>query len=70
MDALTQFQSAGVLRANSGNGILKQEYGLGGRFGSKSDVLRAVREAVMLYNFRRPHQSLGYQCPMVVHLSA
>ena len=52
------------------NGILKQEYGLGGRFRSKSDVRRAVREAVTLYNCRRPHQSLGYRCPMEVHLAA
>ncbi len=52
------------------NGILKQEYGLGRRFRRKSDVRRAVREAVTLYNFRRPHQSLGYQCPMAVHLAA
>ena len=52
------------------NGILKQEYGLGGRFRRKSDVRKAVREAVTLYNFRRPHQSLGYQCPMEVHLAA
>ncbi len=52
------------------NGILKQEYGLGGRFRSKSDVRRAVRQAVTLYNCRRPHQSLGYRCPMEVHLAA
>lgn len=52
------------------NGILKQEYGLGGRFGSKSEVRRAVREAVKLYNHRRPHQSLGYRCPMEVHSAA
>ncbi len=52
------------------NGILKGEYGLGGRFLSKSDVRRAVREAVMLYNYRRPHQALGYRCPMEVHLAA
>lgn len=52
------------------NGILKQEYGLGGRFREKSEVRSAVREAVTLYNCRRPHQSLGYQCPMEVHLAA
>lgn len=52
------------------NGILKQEYGLGGRFRNKSEVRRAVREAVKLYNCRRPHQSLGYQCPMEVHQAA
>ena len=52
------------------NGILKQEYGLGGKFSRKSDALRAVSEAVRLYNYRRPHQSLGYRCPMEVHLAA
>jgi len=52
------------------NGILKQEYGLGDRFSRKSDALRAVSEAVRLYNYRRPHQSLGYRCPMEVHLAA
>ena len=52
------------------NGILKSEYGLGCRFLSKSDARRAVREAVMLYNYRRPHQALGYRCPMEVHLAA
>ena len=52
------------------NGILKYEYGLGGRFLRKSDALRAVVEAVRLYNYRRPHQSLGYRCPMEAHLAA
>jgi len=52
------------------NGILKQEYGLGGRFRRKCDVLRVVSEAVKLYNCRRPHQSLGYRCPIEVHLAA
>lgn len=52
------------------NGILKEEYGLGVRFLSKSDARRAVNEAVKLYNFRRPHQKLGYRCPMEVHMAA
>ena len=52
------------------NGILKQEYGLGIRFLSKTDARRAVKEAVKLYNFRRPHQKLGYRCPMEVHMAA
>lgn len=52
------------------NGILKDEYGLGGRFLSKSDAHRAVREAVMLYNYHRPHQKLGYRYPMEVHFAA
>lgn len=49
------------------NGILKQEYGLGATFGSKSEVRGAVAEAVALYNHFRPHQALGYRVPMEVH---
>ena len=52
------------------NGILKQEYGLGGRFLSKAEARIAVREAVMLYNYRRPHQGLGYRYPMEVYFAA
>lgn len=52
------------------NGILKQEYGLGGTLCSKSEALSAVREAVYLYNHRRPHQALGYAIPMTVHQAA
>jgi putative transposase len=52
------------------NGILKQEYGLGATFGCKSEAMRAVAEAVHLYNWRRPHQSLGYATPMHVHQAA
>ena len=52
------------------NGILKQEYGLGACFGTKREALRAVSEAVNLYNCRRPHQSLGYATPMSVHVAA
>jgi putative transposase len=52
------------------NGILKQEYGLGGCFSSKAQARRAVDEAVELYNWRRPHQSLNYQVPMAVHEAA
>ncbi len=52
------------------NGILKYEYGLGGRFKKKSEVRTAVRQAVMLYNYRRPHESLDYHFPMDVHQAA
>ena len=52
------------------NGILKQEYGLGGCLGSKREALHAVTEAVKLYNHRRPHQALGYATPMAVHVAA
>lgn len=52
------------------NGILKQEYGLGGRFLSKEQARDAVKEAVRLYNWRRPHLKLGYKAPMEVHAAA
>jgi transposase InsO family protein len=52
------------------NGILKQEYGLGATFAGKSEARRAVAEAVHLYNWRRPHLSLGYAIPMHVHQAA
>jgi len=52
------------------NGILKEEYGLGVKFLSKKDVKRAIVEAIELYNFRRPHQALGYLVPMAVHRAA
>jgi putative transposase len=52
------------------NGILKQEYGLGENFRNKLDAKRAVSQAVGLYNYHRPHQSLGYAIPMEVHMVA
>jgi transposase InsO family protein len=52
------------------NGILKHEYGLGGVFLRKSDVVTAVHQAVQLYNDRRPHVALGYCLPTEVHAAA
>jgi len=49
------------------NGILKQEYGLGETFRTKAQMRAAVKEAVWLYNTRRPHVSLGYRTPEEVH---
>lgn len=49
------------------NGILKTEYMLDETFNSKSDALKAVNEAVWLYNNLRPHLSLGYLTPEEVH---
>ena len=57
-------------RAERLNGILKQEYALGGRFLRKTDAQASVREAVWLYNYCRPHQALGYRYPMEVHDAA
>ena len=52
------------------NGILKQEYGLGGSFKSKADGIRAINEAVLLFNTKRPHLALGYKTPEQVHSAA
>ena len=49
------------------NGILKQEYGLGDTFRTKAQMCAAVKQAVWLYNTRRPHVSLGYRTPEEVH---
>ncbi len=52
------------------NGILKQEYGLGAEFGSKSQARAAVRQSIELYNTRRPHGALGNRVPAQVHQAA
>jgi putative transposase len=52
------------------NGILKQEYGLGGRFGSRRQARRAVDQAIWVYNHQRPHGSLDNQVPANVHAQA
>jgi putative transposase len=49
------------------NGILKSEYGLGGRMRSKEQARVAAREAITLYNERRPHSSLGLRTPSEAH---
>ncbi len=49
------------------NGILKQEYGLGHTFRSKTQAYAAVDQAIWLYNNRRPHCSLNYSVPEAIH---
>lgn len=49
------------------NGILKQEYGLGGILPSFEVAQKVVQEAVYLYNERRPHLSLGMKKPNQIH---
>jgi transposase InsO family protein len=49
------------------NGILKQEYGLGLSLRSKKQALRAIDEAVVLYNTRRPHVALNFETPEYMH---
>jgi putative transposase len=49
------------------NGILKSEYGLGGRLQSKDQARRAVDQAVAIYNQRRPHTCLQMRTPEQAH---
>jgi len=52
------------------NGILKQEYGLGRTFLTRTQARKAVEQAVWLYNNRRPHTTLQMQTPAQVHNKA
>lgn len=52
------------------NGILKCEYFLDSLFVDFEQAKSAVREAIRLYNFERPHWSLGLQCPADVYLES
>jgi len=49
------------------NGILKNEYGLGDTFTDLNEAKQALREAVQLYNERRPHNCLQKATPTMVH---
>ena len=49
------------------NGILKQEYYLGGTFRTKSQAVAAINQAIELYNTRRPHLKLNYRTPEEMH---
>ena len=51
-------------------GILKQEYALGSTFANKAQARQAIEQAIWLYNYRRPHVSLGYLRPDEVHRQA
>lgn len=45
------------------NGILKQEYGLGGELPSFEAALLLVTDGIKIYNSERLHTSLGYKTP-------
>lgn len=49
------------------NGILKQEFGLGMTFPDIRIAREAVTDAIMIYNAKRLHVSLGYQTPDSVY---
>jgi transposase InsO family protein len=52
------------------NGILKDEYSLDATFADYGQAHRACKEAVRLYNTRRPHWSLGLKTPEEVYKAA
>jgi len=49
------------------NGILKQEYYMDNCFATKDLAKVAMKNAVYLYNTKRPHMSLSYNFPEEVH---
>ena len=49
------------------NGILKQEYEMDSTFRTKDDAKKAFKQAVWLYNYKRPHMSLSCRIPAEVH---
>ncbi len=54
-------------KAERVNGILKQEYGLGGTFRTKKQAKESIDQAILLYNTRRPHLALNYKTPEEAH---
>lgn len=52
------------------NGILKQEYGLGGSFKRFRDARKSIEQGIGLYNHRRPHSALKMRIPAEVHFAA
>ena len=49
------------------NGILKQEYLLDSEFKDLDQAIAATRQAVYLYNYKRPHWSLNLKKPAEVY---
>jgi transposase InsO family protein len=52
------------------NGILKQEYEMDRTFRTKEQARVAFKQAVWLYNNRRPHLNLSMRFPAAVHAEA
>ena len=52
------------------NGILKQEYEMDHTFRTKEQARKAFKQAVWLYNYRRPHLMLDYMVPADRHKKA
>lgn len=45
------------------NGILKDEFNLDAVFGSFDEIRKAVTKAILAYNTKRTHWSLGLKTP-------
>ena len=52
------------------NGILKQEFNLNATFESLKQVRKTLKQAVKVYNQKRPHWSLNLQVPDKVYAAA
>lgn len=52
------------------NGILKDEFMLDVEFGSQEQALKAVKQAISIYNNHRPHMSLNLSTPQQIHKAA
>jgi len=49
------------------NGILKDEFNLDWKFRTRAQARRAIAEAILTYNARRPHTSLQLRTPNQAH---
>jgi len=49
------------------NGILKGEFFIDTNFANIQQARMAIKHAVKIYNYERPHMSLGYSTPFQVY---
>lgn len=77
---LLKSKSVGISMAEAGNcyenamaerinGILKDEYALDQTFKDKKEALAATKQAIELYNEKRPHWSLQLEIPAKIHVA-
>jgi len=52
------------------NGILKDEFMLDVEFSSHDQALKAVKQAISIYNSHRPHMALNLSTPQQIHQAA
>lgn len=51
------------------NGILKDEFEIGEGFKNESHANREIKNAIRVYNSKRPHMSCDYATPEAAHLN-